>query len=717
MGSWDTAFRLTSQEFKWVQEPDLTEWGIDVNATHWWPSVLADDFECTITGPITDVHIWGSWYQDYLPYGYDPEAVDFVLSIHKDIPANPKADFVCYYSGIPCEDDGDCAVGDWCNPNPGYSRPGELLWYDYFDSSDFVVGHYATVNPPEGWMNPPDYYEEYGDTEVWQYDFFIDPDRAFWQKGSPDEPVVYWLDVQAIPHDTSAWFGWKTSREHWNDDAVWTYGEEPYIDWWEELRYPPEHPYFPESIDLAFMITGQAAPVKWSQPPVPYQDDDLYNGWDEESTCPEWGPYVADDWYCKTSNPVSGVHWWGSFIGWSEPYPPPVMPDLFHFFVWTDVPAGVDPFSHPGIMIHEMYSMDFTWEHVGWDIDPRDPNAPPEATFLFEAEFPDWMWFWQDPEHDELYWLSIAACYGGGPPPADYPWGWKTRPRDPASAAPDDAVRIPNPFLLYPFPGMDWWMIGGGSPIEWPAGDSWDMAFSLTTPACPIADPPLTPAGENGYQKNRYISLEHPGGFTALRVTMTSMPPPYAGFSGGQCWVGPPATYCENSGVISPPCPTAWPTDDFTGASLQGLPHCMDWSTVGVLHISDDEIVPNAVYDVQAIDCNCNFDWESNYSAPLRITTSVVWGDVVRNCTVYPCGPPDGSVGIPTDVTAVLDKFKNLGPPVYNPPIIKSRGDLDYNIPNRRIDISDVTFCLDAFRGATYPPLPPAHWPGPDGCP
>ncbi|UCC29642.1 MAG: hypothetical protein JSU86_15730, partial [Phycisphaerales bacterium] len=64
-----------------------------------------------------------------------------------------------------------------------------------------------------------------------------------------------------------------------------------------------------------------------------------------------------------------------------------------------------------------------------------------------------------------------------------------------------------------------------------------------------------------------------------------------------------------------------------------------------------------------------------------------------------------GVVGIPTDVTAVLDKFKNLAPPsmpCYA--VVKVRADLDWCTPNQRIDISDVTFCLDAFRGVMYPP-------------
>ena len=45
---------------KYVQLPNLQ--GLDV-----WdsgPTVLADDFVCTATGPITDIHIWGSWLND-----------------------------------------------------------------------------------------------------------------------------------------------------------------------------------------------------------------------------------------------------------------------------------------------------------------------------------------------------------------------------------------------------------------------------------------------------------------------------------------------------------------------------------------------------------------------------------------------------------------------------------------------------------------------------
>jgi len=56
--------------FKWVQYPDLSDMGMDVKATG--PYVLADDFECTQTGPLTQIHIWGSWYHDFLPFFEHP---------------------------------------------------------------------------------------------------------------------------------------------------------------------------------------------------------------------------------------------------------------------------------------------------------------------------------------------------------------------------------------------------------------------------------------------------------------------------------------------------------------------------------------------------------------------------------------------------------------------------------------------------------------------
>ncbi len=214
------------QGYKWEQPPDLNDTGIDVNATN--PYILADDFLCTETGHIIEIYVWGSWRDDYLPFN-NPAMVDFTLSFHKDIP-------------------------DSMSPN-GYSMPGAVEWLHTFAAGDFTVELWQE-QILEGWMNPPEDYFFPGDTMCWLYTFRIPEDEAFLQRGSEYDPKVYWLDVQAQPHDVEAWFGWKTSLAHWNDDAVWGQGLEPFFGPWRELIYPPNHEMTGQSIDLAFALVG-----------------------------------------------------------------------------------------------------------------------------------------------------------------------------------------------------------------------------------------------------------------------------------------------------------------------------------------------------------------------------------------------------------------------------------------------------------------------------
>ena len=174
---------------KWVQLPDLSPQGMDVNATidradiGVFPVVmiLADDFQCTSTEPVTDIHIWGSWKNDVLPESFspippvgfvqDPGLVQFRLSIHADIPANA--------SGL------------------GYSTPGDELWSGLFDPGDFSVRPIAT-DIEEGWLDPlSGNFLFPGDTMAFQYNFLIEEAAAFVQQGTPTNPVIYWLDVTA----------------------------------------------------------------------------------------------------------------------------------------------------------------------------------------------------------------------------------------------------------------------------------------------------------------------------------------------------------------------------------------------------------------------------------------------------------------------------------------------------------------------------------------
>ena len=77
--------------------------------------------------------------------------------------------------------------------------------------------------------------------------------------------TIYWLDVQAS-FDGTEKFGWKTSPQQFNDDAVWgdngVFGADPGA--WNELVYPPDHPRVGQSIDLAFVINGVPEPHQYA---------------------------------------------------------------------------------------------------------------------------------------------------------------------------------------------------------------------------------------------------------------------------------------------------------------------------------------------------------------------------------------------------------------------------------------------------------------------
>ncbi len=214
--------------------------------------------------------------------------------------------------------------------------------------------------------------------------------------------------------------------------------------------------------------------------------------------------------------------------------------------------------------------------------------------------------------------------------------------------------------------------------------------------------------------KNRYLSCQ-PGSNgcrMALRVTFADLPAEFAEFQGQSLWAGLPEEYCENSGQDLPPqegCGPAPGLESLTmwAAKLQCEPYYTDWGALGTVHLYHESIIPSGTYIIEALDEGCDRTIEENYSAPLTISTSK-WGDVVGDCTTNPCGPPDGIVNVTTDVTAVLDKFRNLeGAP------IKARSDIDPNRPDQIINMTDVTHVLDAFRGFDYPfePGPPPPCP------
>jgi hypothetical protein len=193
--------------------------------------VLADDFLCTASGPITNITFWGSWFNDEFPEQDPFQGINNIhLSIHKDIP----------------DPDGE---------GPEYSKPDlPTLWEWDINPINLPNGWNVRITAEEpsvqGWYNPntgeffPDNHMQY-----FRYDITVPQDEAFVQTSN----TIYWLDVSV--ETTLGLWGWKTTTNHWNDDAVWA--DMPVVDTnqWKELYEPP---LFEQSLDLAFIIDGPA---------------------------------------------------------------------------------------------------------------------------------------------------------------------------------------------------------------------------------------------------------------------------------------------------------------------------------------------------------------------------------------------------------------------------------------------------------------------------
>ena len=233
MADWDPTTPYT----KWVQMPDLSPTGLDVNDTQIWldPPTglsLADDWLCEKTGPVTDFHIWGSWLFDKVGV-----IEQFRLAIYADIP-DPDGTGPEY------------SMPGTCRWNKTF-QPGE--WVDRIDAEDIQEGWY---DPVEGEYIPSLPPDGPADTVCWQHNFLVDEADAFVQQ----EGTIYWFEVQVwVKREDlgQPFWGWKTSLDHWNDDAVWM---DPAFQW-NELRYPLGHPLETQSIDLAFALTTIPEPA------------------------------------------------------------------------------------------------------------------------------------------------------------------------------------------------------------------------------------------------------------------------------------------------------------------------------------------------------------------------------------------------------------------------------------------------------------------------
>ena len=202
---WDP---IDGSKMHYPQLPDPIGW--DVNAT--WPTVVADDWGCSESGFVDDIHFWGSWQHDIVG-----TIQSFHLSIHSNVPIGPG----------------------------GYSQPGELLWE--WETTDFII---RPVDPPsdQGWYDPSSGQWNRPDHQAYFQYNIVDIPNAFYQ----DVGTIYWLDISARVVEPDLFWGWKTSRDHWMDDAVWS--DLAGVAWQELFD-----PITGESLDMAFVITPEPA--------------------------------------------------------------------------------------------------------------------------------------------------------------------------------------------------------------------------------------------------------------------------------------------------------------------------------------------------------------------------------------------------------------------------------------------------------------------------
>jgi hypothetical protein len=501
----------------WAQEPDLSPTGVDVEwdvqdrphwGGFWWAPPLADDFLCTATGPITDIHIWCSFKDDILPED-GPGSLQFLLAIRPNAPADDET--------------------PWSRPD------SPSLW-----SRNFAPGEYTVElvgEGPQGWYSPAgrDPYESDNHQQTYQYNFCIDEEPFIQEEGT-----IYWLTVSpAGPYwmwpAIDAYIGWKTTKRElrWNDDAVRCPGPHDHFPGPQPLSYPDGHEYEGQTIDLAFVITGEPGP-----PPEPQAcclpdgtcedltpsqcaekggvpqgagtdcnmvdclpagecdwnpDDPHKMHWPQEPDLDPTGVDVdmsltglADDFKCSASGPIKDIHVWGSF---ADDLLPAAGPNslTFRVSIYTDVPAGeVKPWSMPGELL---WSRTFL---PGQYAVRKMPDGP-EGWYdpLTESFMPDnhknayqYNFCIEDrpfrQEEGRIYWLQVQDIR---PEKPDYTFGWKTT----------TAERRWNDAAVFGQPDLGW------QPLKYPDEHTYqeqalDLAFVITgeepPPALRIIDGP-----------------------------------------------------------------------------------------------------------------------------------------------------------------------------------------------------------------------------------
>jgi HYR domain. len=430
---------------KFVQFP-RTDGGYDV-----WdsgPFALADDFICTNTGPITDIHLWASWLNDVVDFN-----TTFWLGIYDDVPAVTNGPVL-----IP-------------------SRPGtNLVWQQYFFPGQYsqsqVAGGIGNFYNPE----PPGILGN----EVKTYYYCFYPTNPPVQTGTASQPKIYWLSVYAMPSQgTGLMFGWKSAQFRQFDISTRTpwAGVAPITTDWR-----PNYDLNNIGLDLAFKIntaTNQPPPplccpetnmVKYVQRLQPPST----NGVAADATA---NLVLADDFPCQNTGPIKDIRLWGS---WRRDAIDPGA--VFTLSIWSDVPKTVTGApSHPGVPLWSETFGPGEWNQCLYTNNYYpfyEPNPPSiggtDTNVYYFCFFPKEPFVQQGTVNAPTnYWLSVNVQTAAGKQ-----FGWHTS----ADKYNDVAV----------------WGNGPGFPAAWAPmfdteGKPLSMAFKVNTDTNQPPPPPCCP--------------------------------------------------------------------------------------------------------------------------------------------------------------------------------------------------------------------------------
>ena len=248
LADWDEG---DSYKMHYPQLPDPNGWDVAATLTGQAPGLIlrhvADDWTCNESGPVTDIHFWGSWKDDLVGV-----ISHFEISIHADDPVGALGYFPDNQYSTPLYRDDEGNLGE--------------LWYQGVYPGEFTERWYASGD--QGWYDPNDgTVLASNHQEIYQYNIILpENDASFHQI----EGEVYWLMIQAVmdPENSApgAEWGWKTSMSaHHLDDAVYfdDHVQVPAGYPHEDLQMPNYRELYDPSavdvvsLDMAFVITPE----------------------------------------------------------------------------------------------------------------------------------------------------------------------------------------------------------------------------------------------------------------------------------------------------------------------------------------------------------------------------------------------------------------------------------------------------------------------------